>query len=568
VTGSVISTDGTGSTDGRAAFDVHSQPGAVPRLDEGQLDVLRRYGLETPVGAGEVLFSPGENAAAMFVVLDGAADVIIDIDEPDERVLVTYTPGEFIGELGLLTGQRLYATGRMHTDGRVLRIPVEALRIVMAQEAELSELILRAFLLRRGVLTSIGSGITLVGSRFDADTRRLLQVLSRNRLASRWLDLETMPEAEALLQNLHVGLDELPLVVVPGGALLRNPTQHELLAEIGIAGFDFADDPEGVCDLLVVGGGPGGLAAAVYGASEGLSTTLIDTTAFGGQAGTSSRIENYLGFPAGLSGAELTARAALQAEKFGVRLRQAATAVALTSENGLHRVDLDTGESVTAKSVIIATGARYTRLDVDRFSEFEGVGIYYAATQMEAQACIGQPVAVVGGGNSAGQAALFLARTCRTVQLIIRGSDLAASMSRYLIDQIEHHPRIEVMSHTEVTALLGDEELAAIELTNNQDQRAWTLISGALFIFVGARPSTDWLGGQLAIDEHGFIRTGADVPAVAGSPTPLVLETSTPSIFCVGDARSGSIKRVATAIGEGSMAVRLVFERQTASGEV
>jgi thioredoxin reductase (NADPH) len=242
--------------------------------------------------------------------------------------------------------------------------------------------------------------------------------------------------------------------------------------------------------------------------------------------------------------------------------------VSLTTENGRHRIDLDTGEWVTAKSVIIATGARYTRLDVDRFADFEGVGIYYAATQMEAQTCAGGAVAIVGGGNSAGQAALFLARTCATVQLIIRGGALAASMSRYLIDQIEQHPRIELMTHTEVTQLIGTDQLRAIELTNNQTGQGWTLLSGALFVFVGARPSTDWLDGQIARDEHGFVLTGADLPAgPPGAPAPLVLETSAPGIFCVGDARSGSIKRVATAIGEGSMAVRLVFERAAASGE-
>jgi thioredoxin reductase (NADPH) len=566
VTGSSTSTS-SGSSGG-AEPDLHLQPGAVPHLDGGQLEILRGYGVEAAVFRGDVLFAPGENAAAMFVVLEGNAEVRTDLGEPTERLLVTYAPGEFVGELSLLTGQRLFATGRMSTDGRVLRIPVEALRVVMSQEAELSELILRAFLLRRSVLASFGSGLTLVGSRFDPDTRRLLQVLSRNRLSSRWLDLETDPEAEQLMRTLEVGVDELPLVVVAGGALLRNPSQHELLAELGIAGFDFADDPEGVCDLLVIGGGPGGLAAAVYGASEGLSTTLIDQTAFGGQAGTSSRIENYLGFPAGLSGAELTARAALQADKFSVRMRQAARAVSLTTENGRHRIDLDTGERITAKSVIIATGARYTRLDVDRFADFEGVGIYYAATQMEAQTCAGGAVAIVGGGNSAGQAALFLARTCATVQLIIRGDQLAASMSRYLIDQIEQHPRIELMTHTEVTQLIGTDQLRAIELTNNQTGHGWTLLSGALFVFVGARPSTDWLDGQVERDEHGFVLTGADLPAgPPGGPAPLVLETSAPGIFCVGDARSGSIKRVATAIGEGSMAVRLVFERAAASGE-
>jgi thioredoxin reductase (NADPH) len=329
------------------------------------------------------------------------------------------------------------------------------------------------------------------------------------------------------------------------------------------------EDHDNTCDLLVVGGGPAGLSAAVYGASEGLTTTLAEDTALGGQAGTSTRIENYLGFPAGLSGEELTARAVLQAQKFGVRIKLGTSAVALSSVAGLHQVRFDDGETIAASSVIIATGARYNRLHIDRLTDYEGVGVYYAATQMEAKACVGGPVVVVGGGNSAGQAALYLARSCTSVRLVIRGESLAHSMSRYLIDQIERHPRIQVSPRTEVTGLVGDQNLEGVDLSDNSSQETSTIPVRGLFVFIGANPGTEWLGGQLAEDEHGFLLTGTDLSAFQleeADQRPLALETSRPGIFCVGDVRSRSIKRVAAAVGEGSMAVRLLFERLEASG--
>ncbi len=539
-----------------------SLAGRSPVLDAAQLEVLRRYGREHEVAAGEVLFADGDASYDLIVVLAGHAQIIERHGQPGEKVIASYGRAQFLGEISLLTGQRAYLSAVASTAGRVLRVPVEQVRVVMAQEPSLSELILRTFLLRHSILTGLGSGLTLIGSRFDPGTRRLLEILARNRLVSRWLELEGSPEAETILRELDVPAGDLPIVLVPGGALLRNPGSRELLDALGLSGP--GDDLSGVCDLLVVGAGPGGLSAAVYGASEGMATILAEDTALGGQAGTSSRIENLLGFPAGLSGEELATRAALQAQKFGVRIKQAARAVSLSSQAGLHRVGFDDGDAVTARSVIIATGARYNRLPLERLAEFEGVGVYYAATQMEAQACQAGPVAIVGGGNSAGQAALFLSRSSAGVHVIIRGETLDTSMSRYLIDQIERNPRITVTPRTQVTALLGQERLEGVELLDTSRQQTSALAVRGLFVFIGAQPATGWLAGQLAEDTRGFLLTGSNIPPARlddAGLMPLFLETSRPGVFAVGDVRSGSVKRAATAIGDGSMAVRLVFER-------
>jgi thioredoxin reductase (NADPH) len=349
--------------------------------------------------------------------------------------------------------------------------------------------------------------------------------------------------------------------------LLRNPPGRALLAALGLSDADSSFPPE-ACDLLVVGGGPAGLAAAVSGASEGLVTTLAEESALGGQAGTSSRIENVLGFPAGLSGEELAARSALQAQKFGVRIKLAARAVSLSSDGGLHRVSFDDGETVQARSVVIATGAHYNRLPLDRLEELEGVGVYYAATQTEAQACGTGPVAIVGGGNSAGQAAFFLSRSCAQVHLLIRGDSLEASMSRYLIDRIEQDPRVIVSPRTQVTELLGTGQLEGVRIRRASQPGESQLALRGLFIFIGAKPRTEWLASQLAEDSNGFLLTGADIPAdrLEDGMTPFFLETSRQGIFAVGDVRRGSVKRAAAAIGEGSMAVRLVFDRLQSAG--
>jgi thioredoxin reductase (NADPH) len=561
------SSPGTAAGSGAGSAE-QFQAGRSPVLDAAQLEVLRRYGREHEMAAGEVLFAAGDATYDLIVVLAGEARIVERLGQPGETVIARYGPGQFLGEIGLLTGQRAYLSAAAATAGRLLRVPVPQVRVIMAQEPGLSELILRTFLLRHAILTGRGSGLTLIGSRFDAGTRRLLEVLARNRLVSRWLELEGSPDAEVILRELDVPVADFPIVVVPGGPLLRNPSNRELLDALGLSGPADTDLP-GVCDLLVVGAGPGGLAAAVYGASEGMATVLAEETALGGQAGTSSRIENLLGFQAGLSGEELAARAALQAQKFGVRIKLASKAVSLLSDSGVHRVRFDDGDAITAKSVIIATGARYNRLPLARLAKFEGVGVYYAATQMEAQACQTDPVAIVGGGNSAGQAALFLSKSSAQVHVIIRGETLAASMSRYLIDQIERNPHIIVTPRTQVTALLGKDQLEGVELLETSREQRSALAVRGLFVFIGAQPSTGWLAGQLAEDSHGFLLTGTGIPQAQledTGHTPLFLETSRPGVFAVGDVRSGSVKRAASAIGEGSMAVRLVFERLQATG--
>jgi thioredoxin reductase (NADPH) len=545
-----------------------SPPGRSPVLDAAQLGMLRRYGSEREMAAGDVLFADGDETYDLIVPLAGTASIIEGYGHPEATIVANYGPSEFLGEIGMLTGQRAFLSAVATSAGRVLAVPVAQLRQVMAQEPDLSDLILRTFLLRHSILMSRGTGLTLIGSRFDPDTRRLLEVLARNRLLWNWLDLEASPEAEQILQGLDVPVADLPIIIVPGGPVLRNPGSRALLDALAISGNAGAYPP-GVSDLVVVGAGPAGLAASVYGASDGMATTLAEDTALGGQAGTSSRIENYLGFPAGLSGEELAARGTLQAQKFGVRIKLAAKATSLSFEDGVHRVTFDDGEAIQARSVVIATGARYNRLPLDRLAEFEGVGVYYAATQAEAQACGTGSVAIVGGGNSAGQAALFLSSSCALVHLIIRRDSLDASMSRYLVDRIERNPGIVVWPSTQVTALTGTNHLEAVRLHRAGQPEVSELAVTGLFVFIGAKPGTGWLAGQLAEDRHGFLLTGGDIPATRLENEhlrPLFLETSRPGIFAIGDVRSGSVKRVAAAIGEGSVAVRLAFERLQSAG--
>jgi thioredoxin reductase (NADPH) len=529
--------------------------GAFPILDDTQVAKLTRYGVEESIPAGLVLFREGERGTDFVVVLSGSVEAVAHFGDSEETTSTTFNPGQFVGVMNILSNEGAYVTATATVPSRVLRVPLNQLRAVIAEDITLSEIVIRAFLLRHSLLLRLGTGPKVIGSRFKEATRDILDLLARNRTGVTWIDVESDPRAETLLRNFGFTAADIPLVLVAGQPILRNPSLAEVAAVFGIS----LDEPsrEEACDLLVVGAGPAGLAAAVYGGSEGLSTIVVEAVAVGGQAGTSSRIENYLGFPAGLSGAELAARAALQAEKFSAAILVGSSAKVLDSVGGVHTVRLSDGRTLTARAIVVATGARYRRLAVERLAEFEGAGVYYSATESEAQKCTG-PVVVVGGGNSAGQAAIFMSKRF-DVHHLIRGSSLDATMSRYLIDQIERDPRITVHYKTQVKALVGATVLEAVVIEDADGKRA-ELPACALFSFIGAEPNADWLNKCLQVDEDGFIATGSDVSTTDGW-TPLLLETSLPGIFAVGDVRHGSIKRVATAVGEGAMAIRLVHER-------
>jgi len=538
--------------------------GEFPRLSEAQIQALAGRGERRRTQPGEVLIREGDKGYDFVVVLDGEVAVVAGYGG-EEALIAVHGPRRFLGELSLLTGQAAFFTAVVGEAGEVLAVPADRLRELATQNPALGDLILRAYLLRRETLIGLGAGFRIVGSRYSPDTRRLREFAARNRLPHRWIDLESDEAAEALLRGLGVAPEETPVVIWRGNEVLRNPSNAELARRLGLRELRAVED---VCDLLVVGAGPAGLAATVYGASEGLVTVTLDAVATGGQAGTSSRIENYPGFPSGLSGAELADRAEIQAEKFGARINVPAETTALDQRDGYHVLELDDGTTVSARTVLIATGARYRKLSVPRIEEFEGTSVFYAATLMEAQLCRNALVAVVGGGNSAAQAALFLADHTQNVWLLIRHGGLGRDMSRYLADRIERNPDIEVLLHTEVRELIGDEALEALIVEDNQTGERRRLEARDLFVFIGAEPYTRWLEGQLALDDRGFILTGHDAVRSArqGAPQqlgyePYLLETSRPGVFAAGDVRSGSIKRVASAVGEGAMVVRLVHAR-------
>ena len=538
--------------------------GAYPRLSDAQIDALTALGRRRRTEPGQVLFTEGDRNCDFYVVLAGLVAVVDGRGTPEERVIGVHGRGRFLGELSLLTGDASYYSAVPAGPGEVLVVPVEQFRELVVRDPGFGELVLRAYLIRRSILIGLGAGLRIIGSRYSPDSRRLRDFAARNRLPYRWLDLEADPSAEALLRQFGVPPEETPIVIV-GNRLLRNPANAELAAAIGLP-VPVATD--GGCDLLVVGSGPAGLSAAVYGASEGLGTVVLDGTATGGQAGTSSRIENYLGFPSGISGAELAERALIQARKFGARFAVPAEATAIDRDGTRYHVRLADGSAITATSVVIATGARYRRLAVPRTDYFEQMSIYYAASEAEALMCRGDPVAIIGGGNSAGQAAVFLSRHAAQVTLIVREPDLRQYMSRYLIDQIGRIPNVHVLLSTEVRELLGDRALEAVAVENNRTGERRVLEARALFVFIGMTPSTGWLTGLVDLDGDGFVRTGPDVTAANGAAAavaagwhPSLLETSQPSVFAVGDVRSGSAKRVATAVGDGAMAIRLAYER-------
>jgi len=545
---------------GAGVEEPEDRHGAFPRLGEDQRARLRALGEAIATKPGDVLWSEGDDSYDFFVVESGAVAIVRGYGS-ENLIVAVHGTHRFLGELSLMTGARAYLSAVVRDGGEVIRVPVAALRELVRDDEELGNIILRAFIARRAILIEAGAGYRIIGSRYSRDTQRLREFLARNRVPYQWLDLDEDEEADALVRALAIPPAETP-VVLGAGEVLRNPSNAEVAAALGLGA---RGAPPPLCDLVIVGGGPAGLAAAVYGASEGLDTQAIEAVAFGGQASSSSRIENYLGFPSGISGSELAERAALQADKFGARLVVPAEATALRREDGHFAIDLADGGRVNGRCVIVATGARYRRIDVPELERFEGVGVYYAATATEAQGCSGDPVVVVGGGNSAGQAAMFLSAHAGSCRLLIRGGDLGKSMSHYLVDELARNPRVEVMTNAEVVALGGEHALESAVVRDSGQGTETEFEARAVFVFVGASPHTDWLGGEVAVDEHGFLLTGRDLQAeftgAHAGERPLFLETSAPGIFAVGDVRSGSIKRVASAVGEGSMAVALVHQR-------
>lgn len=526
-------------------------------LTDDQITLLHRYGEIRPTTAGDVLFQQGDPSCDLYVVLEGEVHLL----EPGgdaARVIGARQAREIVGELNLLTDEVTYLTAMVRQPGQVLAISPETLRAILTEHPGLSDVLLRAFLLLRAHLVGIGAGLKIVGSRFSPDSQRLRDFAARNRVPHHWIDVERDPLAEGLLRQFQLRPEETPVVIWQEASVLRNPANATLAEMLGLGDDVLADEHY---DLVVVGAGPAGLAAAVYGASEGLKTLILEATATGGQAGMASRIENYLGFPAGLSGIELASRALLQAEKFGASIAVPREAVALRPHGRGYLIALADGTEVSAGSVVIAIGARYRKLDVPGEAELEGANVYYAATEVEAQVCQGHDVAVIGGGNSAGQAALFLAERANHVYLVVRAGDLGEDMSRYLIDRILSRPNIEVITQHQVTALLGEGELDAIHMASTETGAERALDIAALFVFIGADAPTAWLAGTLALDDSGFIQTGLAVkgtPAWQNAPRdPHIFETSLPGVFAVGDVRAAAIRRAASAVGEGSMAVRL-----------
>ena len=550
--------------DDEPLVETQDTSGAFPRLDEGQIRALEEQGERRRTQRGDVLFREGDRSYDFHVVLAGKVAIVEGYGSGHERTIGVHGERRFLGELNLLTGQAAFLTAVVVEPGEVLVVPPDRLRALVTQDATLGDLVLRAFLLRRSVLIGLGAGFRIIGSRYSPDTRRIRDFAARNRVPHHWIDLENDPEAEALVREVGVSPDETPVVIWRGREVLRNPSNAELAR---LFGLPRPRGKDGVRDVVVVGAGPAGLAAAVYAASEGLETVALDAVATGGQAGTSSRIENYLGFPAGISGAELTDRAVLQAEKFGAQLTIPAQATSLEPREDHCAVGLDDGHELRARAVVIATGVQYRKLPVPGLEELEGTSVYYAATPMEGQLCRGDPIAIVGGGNSAGQAALFLTGFAEVVRLIVREDELTENMSRYLADRIARSDAIEVHLHTEVRELCGEATLEAVVAEDTHTGEQHRLPARALFVFIGAQPYTRWLVGRVALDSSGYVLTGPDACADdaaerdGGAALPLMLETSVPGVFAAGDVRSGSVKRVASAVGEGAIAIRMVHQR-------
>ncbi|HTM23566.1 MAG TPA: FAD-dependent oxidoreductase [Vicinamibacterales bacterium] len=535
-----------------------------PTLTQAQIQRIAAHGRRRAIAPGEVLVDVGARVVPFFVVTAGEIQVLRPAGG-SETLIVAHRAGQFSGEGNMLTGRRALVRMRVSEPGEVVELTREQLLSLVQTDAELSEILMRAFILRRLELIARDFGdVVLVGSMHCAGTLRVKEFLTRNGHPFHYIDLDRDAEAQELLDRFHVGQADVPVLICRGDAVLRNPSNQQIADCLG---FNDAIDQTQVSDVIIVGAGPAGLAAAVYGASEGLNVLVVESSSPGGQAGSSSRIENYLGFPTGISGLALTARAYAQAQKFGAQIMIAQGATALSCDRQPYTVRTDGGAGVRARAVIIATGAQYRKPALDNLSQFEGAGVYYGATPMEAQLCAKEDVVVVGGGNSAGQAAVFLAQTARQVHMLVRGDGLSDTMSRYLIRRIEDNPAIHLHTRTRIVALEGNGHLERVRWSDDRVGAAETQAIRHVFMMTGAVPNTRWLERCIALDAQGFIKTGPhlsqDDLAAARWPLtrpPFLLETSRPGLFAVGDVRSGNIKRVASAVGEGSIAIALVHQ--------
>jgi thioredoxin reductase (NADPH) len=561
-------------TDTAAVTESPDSYGAYPRLSADQIEALAARGDRRDVAPGDVLIQEGEPSDRFLVILRGSVQVITGYGGDEPRRLLVHGAGRFLGELGLLAGQAAFYTAIAGDDTSILAVPVEQLTDLVQHDGQLGDLIVRAFFIRREILIGLDAGFRIIGSCYSADTRRLREFAARNRLPHRYVDLEEDSEAEEALRTLGLTLEDTPVVIWRDGKVLRNPSNARLAQAIGLT----TPRPDGgVRDLLVIGAGPAGLAAAVYGAADGLSTIVFDATATGGQAATSSRIENYLGFPAGISGAELAERAAIQARRFGAEIDLPAEAVSLVPDGELQAASLDLdGQRVeiVSRTVVVATGARYRELDVPGIGDLAAASVCYAATFLEARQCVHHPVAVVGGGNSAGQAAVFLAEVAPCVHLLAREHDLQQNMSRYLVDRMSRHPRIDVRPHTRIQRAEGNGCLKALVLEDLRSGDLESIPVDMLFVFIGARPRTDWLGDLVALDADGFVLTGSDAASAAArggvarglDRPPHRLETSRPGVFAAGDVRHGATRRVGSAVGDGAAAIQMLHDHLQRTG--
>ncbi len=539
------------------ADEAMSQP-----LADDHIAILRRVGEVRRVQAGEILFREGGRECDFFVILSGRVK-LCDHQAGVERDLLTWGARDFIAGLGLFTGERLFATGVVAESGEVLVVPLEKLQRLISRDQVLGDLIVRTVLVRRGWMLNARAGLRIIGSRFQPQTRRLIEFAERNRLPHVWLDLDTDPTADVVLRRRDTPREQTPVVVMRGGETLRRPSNAEVARAVGIG----TAPKHGVAyDVAIIGAGPAGLAAAVYGASEGLATVVVDNLAVGGQIGTTSKIENYLGFPVGVSGAEFAQRAFLQVLRFGASIVLPASATGLSRQGARHIVDLDTGEDITALSVIIATGARYRQIEAENIDQFSMNDVFYTPAAVYDRVPPGQPAVIVGGGNSAGQAAVALADNGSPVTIVIRGADLAADMSQYLIDRVIDEPDISIRYRSEVRKLDGADRLERITVEDLATSAPDIIPANALFVMIGAQPHTESFKAAVRLDSGGYIVTGPGLgpdarrlqPWTTLDRDPYMLETSMPGVFAAGDVRSGSVKRVATAVGEGSIAIRLV----------